>query len=229
MGLYARSDVSAVTVGQAHGGCGRTHHRPANDGRPNPVWKLECGPCETHLRSDALWSVTLSEVPETPDETKSREDFEKRGALDRDQVMALAMAKLAGVELPETLRRPVSGLQPHIPIVAGQVVCDAGHPNEAGSKFCAECGSALREPLKPVCPNGHDVAAKAKFCGECGSSMTPALEAASPVPAAPAPVNGRAKPLKDWRAEDLKARARELGLDDSGTRRELLGRLRTAA
>ncbi|HLY36326.1 MAG TPA: adenylate/guanylate cyclase domain-containing protein, partial [Candidatus Limnocylindria bacterium] len=54
-----------------------------------------------------------------------------------------------------------------------------GTQNEAGRKFCMECGQRLAE----ACPScGTINAAGAKFCGECGE----ALGAASPGAAAPA-------------------------------------------
>jgi Double zinc ribbon len=224
MSLFARSDLASVSVSAAHDGCGEVHVRPAPGGKPDLVWKLECSACENYLRSDPLWSVTLSEVPESPDETKTREDFEKRGTFDRDAVMAMAMAKLAGVDLPETLRRPLTGLPVHVPVVSGQVECGDGHPNEPGMKFCGECGTALRVPVKRACPDGHEVAAGMRFCGECGQSVADsrALEAAPE----PAPVT--VKRLKDMRAADLQAMARGKGLDDSGTRAEVLARLQAA-
>ena len=228
--LFARSDLASVTVSAAHGGCTQVHVRPAPGGNPAPVWKLDCVQCEAHLRSDPLWSPTLSEVPETPDETNAREDFDKRGAFDRDAVMAMAMAKLANIELPETLRRPLTGLAPHVPMITGLMECDAGHPNEPGMKFCGECGVPLRALAKRACPGGHEVAAGMRFCGECGKpaeGSAPALEAAPEPPASPAP--SQPKRLRDMRADDLKARAREKGLDDSGSRADLIGRLRTAA
>jgi len=180
-----------------------------------------------------LWSATISEVPETPDEEKSREDFQRRGALDRDQIMAMAMAKLAGVDLPETMRRPISGLAPHIPAVAGSLECENGHGCEPGSRFCQECGSPMRQPDRPRCSNGHPVTAQARFCQECGVPMyrTQAIEAAaeasadSGTPAAAAPK----RRLKDMRAQELFALARERGIDDTGTRAQVLERLRDAA
>ena len=228
MTLFARSDLASVTVSAAHGGCTQVHVRPAPGGNPAPVWKLDCVQCEAHLRSDPLWSPTLSEVPETPDETNAREDFDKRGAFDRDAVMAMAMAKLANIELPETLRRPLTGLAPHVPMITGLMECDAGHPNEPGMKFCGECGIPLRAPAKRACPDGHEVAAGMRFCGECGKpaeGAVPALEAVPEAPAAPS----QPKRLRDMRADDLKALARDKGLDDSGSRADLIGRLRTAA
>lgn len=230
MSLWARSDLASITVSAAHGGCAQVHTRPAPGGNPDPVWKLDCVPCESHLRSDPLWSATLSEVPETPDETKAREDFEKRGALDRDGVMAMALAKLAGVELPETLRRPISGLAPHIPAVTGaKVLCEAGHDNEPGMKFCGECGASLRAPVKRTCPDGHEVVAKQRFCGECGKGVEPAaLDVRALEPAAAAPP-GPKRRLKDRRLTELQQLARDKGLDDSGTRGDVLARLQAAA
>lgn len=229
MSLYARSDISAVSVSPSHGGCGVSHSRPAPGGQPDPVWKLDCVPCEAHLRSDPLWSVTLSDVPETPDEASAREDFEKRRVFDQQGVMAMAMAKMAGIELPETLRRPLSGLAPHIQITSGQVECAAGHGNEPGSKYCAECGSLMRAAVL-LCPNGHETAVTAKFCAECGAAMTPVAADARVLesPAAPAEPARKVR-LRDARLDELQQIARGRGLDDSGTRADLLGRLRDAA
>lgn len=228
MSLYARADVDQENVSvDGHGGCGTPHFRPkGSDGSRVALWELSCPQCEVFLAESPNWSRTISEVPETPDEEKARTDFEKRGAIDRDQVMALAMAKLAGVDLPETMRRPISGLQPHVPVIAGEIVCEYGHPCDAGSKFCAECGSPLTVPAKRTCPDGHEMAAKAKFCGECGQPAggTRALEAAE-VPDLTQPVKSR---LKNMQASQLKKIARERGVDDSGTRAEVLARLQAA-
>lgn len=223
MSLWARSDLASVTVSAAHGGCNSVHVRPAPGGNPDPVWKLDCPQCEEFLRTDPLWTSTLSELPETYDEVKSREDFERRGALDRDQVMALAMAKLAGVELPDTMRRPISGLAPHVPAIGGaKMVCDAGHDNEPGMKFCGECGIPLRTSAKRTCPDGHEVPAKLRFCGECGQPA----EGAPPAAAAPAAV--KKTRLKDKRLVELQQIARDKGLDDSGTRIQVIERLQAA-
>lgn len=241
MSVYARADLASVTVSSAHGGCGLVHSRPAPGGNPVAVWKLDCSACEKYLRQDPLWSATVSEIPETPDQKLTREDWEKRGVKDRDNVLALALGKLAGVELPDTIRMPIAGQQPHLPAIAGMLVCANGHDCEPGSKFCAECGGPVRIPVPMAsCPQGHQVAATSKFCPECGSPILRSAAAeleppAGTIPLAdlapqPEPANGaRKKPLKDWRAEDLKALAREKGLDDSGTRTDVLARLREAA
>jgi predicted ATPase/class 3 adenylate cyclase len=65
------------------------------------------------------------------------------------------------------------------------VACSTcGTPNEAGRKFCAECGSKLGVACT-VC--GTINPASVKFCGECGATMrTDAAAAPAPTPAASA-------------------------------------------
>ena len=66
-----------------------------------------------------------------------------------------------------------------------------GTPNEAGRKFCMECGSALaRECPSCAAPNP----AASKFCGECGSALTSAGDASvagAPTPAGAATTERR--------------------------------------
>jgi len=62
------------------------------------------------------------------------------------------------------------------------VVCsNCGTPNEAGRKFCAECGTGLGIACA-VC--GTLNPASVKFCGECGSRMQADVQAALPTAAA---------------------------------------------
>ena len=221
MTIYAMSSHQQVAVGTDHGGCGVRHDRPHGpDGQPVKLWGLDCPPCEDHLRSQPGWSTTISSIPETYDEVIDRKDWEQRGALDRDQVLALALAKLAGVELPETLRRTVSGLAPHVP---GTVECGDGHENRAGAKFCAECGTAMRgqapAPVTVTCAAGHENDAASKFCAECGVTM-----GAAALPAADAPPED----LAELTVNQLRSLAKQRGLDASGAKTDLLGRLRAA-
>ena len=66
--------------------------------------------------------------------------------------------------------------------MASEVLCGAcGSSNEAGRKFCGECGS----PLATACPScGTPNAAGTKFCGECGSALTASAGPAAPTSAA---------------------------------------------
>ena len=71
--------------------------------------------------------------------------------------------------------------------MANGVLCAAcGSANEAGRKFCGECGS----PLSTPCPScGTPNTAGVKFCGECGAALT---AGAAPAPhRAPAPAAER--------------------------------------
>jgi class 3 adenylate cyclase/tetratricopeptide (TPR) repeat protein len=60
-------------------------------------------------------------------------------------------------------------------IVADELLCPAcGTPNEAGRKFCGECGTALAQAC-PSCgtPNPPGI----KFCGECGTPLAEVVRA----------------------------------------------------
>ncbi len=235
MPLYARSDLAYVIVPTTSGGCGNPHRRPVEQGAPAKVWQMDCHACADLLRHEPTWSTTLSEIPETYDEKLAREDFDKRGARDKDQVLAMALAKLAGVELPESLLRPITG---NMPKAIAMMECPAWHPGKPGSKFCATCGVAMHQPVNaltaaPVlCAEGHENAATAKFCAECGIHMSLSLKAPQAQDAhltpggEPEPAAGRKVRLRDMRLEDLQAKARDAGLDDGGTRVELIDRLR---
>lgn len=238
MTLHARSDLAYVSLGSAHGGCGIPHRRPVEQGAPVKVWSLTCAPCEQHLITDPMWSATIADIPESPDEVRSREDWEKRGERDVKILEAIGAARNAGMPIPETLLRALSTTGAHHfgrAASSGLLECAEGHACDPGSKFCGECGAPVLRPA--VCPNGHEMAAKAKFCGECGAAVAAAPPAAAPLPAMTAPPappdpgqgSARKKPLKDMRADDLRKMARDRGLDDSGTRAELLARLRPAA
>ena len=208
MTLYSRSDLAAVTVSvDAHGGCGRTHSRPVSGDRPVALWELSCPPCEDHLRSDPHWSTTRSEIPETHDEKLKREDFEKRGALDERKLMAMAMAKMMGIEIPDTIAGALAGQMQHIP---GVMECANGHGNPAGQKFCGACGAPM-----------SSLAAKAALPGPERPAEPPAAES---FPSQ----EGKAVRLQDLRLDELQAACRAAGLPDAGVRKELMKRLRTA-
>ena len=64
----------------------------------------------------------------------------------------------------------------HFHIWGAPVVCSScGAPNEAGRKFCGECGTRLVAPC-PSCGAANPPVAR--FCGECGSALSaPSLAA----------------------------------------------------
>jgi hypothetical protein len=69
-----------------------------------------------------------------------------------------------------------------------------------------------------ICPGGHENDAASKFCAECGVTM-----GAAAVPAAPA------DDLGSMNANQLRAEAKRRGVDATGTKADLLGRLLVAA
>jgi hypothetical protein len=214
MVLYAASNVMAVTVPAEAGGCvpTATHSRPVLNGVPVHPWGLECPPCEDFLRlhQSDQWSATLAEVPETYDETKAREDFEKRGARDKDALMTLIMAKSVGIDpsqLPESLTRMITGMPLHIP---GVLECPAGHASPAGQRFCGECGTPMSGTV-----------AKAAL-------EAPERPLAAPAAGARVAAGEKKRRISDLRLDELQAVAVNRGLPAAGTRRDLIQRLKAA-
>lgn len=216
MTMWARSDVCAINISAAHGGCATPggHRRPVEHGAPVKTWALDCPPCEDHLRKDAgrtvgaTWSVTDVEIPETYDETKRRERNEKTGKLDRENQLAGAMIELGKLgSLPEAIAQALASLAGGVPALAGQMVCPDGHAQPAGQKFCGQCAAPMRQP-----------AAKAALPA-AGSAAEPSGARAA---------GQRLPRLRDASKDDLMALARERGLDDAGTRPELIARLGSA-
>jgi hypothetical protein len=147
MTVYAMSSTTQVTVSPAgHGGCGAPHVRPSDEnGRPVPVWGIDCAACEQYLRSDPLWSVTIEDIVPTFDEKKAADKWAVQGARDQQLMLTAAVSQLAGfgpAQMPESLQRMLSNLRPHIP-VAGAMVCPSGHSQPSGQKFCGQCGQAM--------------------------------------------------------------------------------------
>ncbi len=158
------------------------------------LWALTCVQCEAFLANDPLWAGTVADIPETHDELSEREDYEKRGANDIQTMMALALTRMTGGEVPDTVARMIDGSKLHLPAQV-KVLCPAhGHANPPGMKFCGECAAPMRD----------------------------AAPAGSLPPAPPAP------DLADLHPQKLRKMCREKGLDDSGTRPEMLARLAEA-
>ena len=241
---FARSDLAYVFVSQAHGGCGQPHRRPVEQGAPAKIWEERCPKCSDYLRNDPHWSATVSDIAETHDEALAREDFEKRGARDKDAIMTLALAKLAGVDpdlLPASLTQMVSGAKAHVPQT---VNCPEGHPNAVDAKFCSACGRLIGEALPPVAAptgggagGGGNVQVTVRHAESATVSppepppapkppaepeRPPAPAQKPPAPVAVLPSNTKMRTLK---AGELKIHAGNAGLDTEGTREQLLNRL----
>lgn len=157
MTIYARNDVLSVGLSRSHGGCGHNHSRPVENGAAVKLWAFnECQPCENVLRSDPLWSTTISQLPETHDEQLTREDQEKRGQRDAAGATAQALTQLASLgDLPAIMAQLVT--------MFNQGDKAKFQLNDVGIKAASAAGFN--------CSNGHDVADGAKFCGECGTSV----------------------------------------------------------
>lgn len=199
MASFAPADAQTVTVLSPHG-CGQPHTRPVgDDGQPVAQWIETCPACHKHLTGILGWGSTADEIPETHDQKLQREAREKRGAADMERATGTALEQIA--QIPGAFEKLAE-------ILAGQrevVRCSSGHANPVAAKFCGECGAGMGELITAVVPDA------------------PPAGTAAPQPAA-----GKKKPLKDMKADDLRAMAKDKGLDADGTRVELIERIRAA-
>jgi hypothetical protein len=146
MTVYAPNDFCSINVSPGgDGGCGRAHLR---DVGPDQPWAITCdGGCEEWLLAhDNRIVKHFADIPPTYDEKKALERFKERGQADKDAVLVLALSRMAGLspaEIPPTLTKMLTGLPAH---VAGVTVCERGHDNMPGSRFCRECGTAMARP-----------------------------------------------------------------------------------
>jgi hypothetical protein len=105
--LYAPSDIKSQFIpAEGAGGCGQTHVRPCDDGRPVPVWGIECPACESWLLAhDDRWSPTLTGIKPTYDERLEAEHWETAGAKEKDAALTAAIMQLAGFARARSRRR----------------------------------------------------------------------------------------------------------------------------
>lgn len=157
MTIYARNDILSVGLSRSHGGCGKSHSRPVENGNPVKLWAFdECPVCERVLRADPHWSTTVSEMPETYDEKVTREDQEKRGQRDAATATSQALTQLSSLgDLPAVMAQLVALFN------GGDL-----------SKFqLPQVGIQKPSILSEYCPSGHEVQGGPRFCGECGIEM----------------------------------------------------------
>jgi hypothetical protein len=149
---------------------------------------------------DPQWSASPADIPFTPDEQDAQENYNSRGSLERDHLQTLALARIAGVAVPETLTGMLTGAWSRTDLVAGTLLCEAGHESPAGSKFCAHCGSSLyKHPPSGEISNGGG--------------------------AADIPLDR----LDDLHVKTLQKLARDHGVPATGKKDDLIARLREAA
>jgi hypothetical protein len=166
----------------------------------------------------------VPEIPETPDEQRIREDYEKRGAKDRDFMQALALGKIAGVDIPDSLTRVLSGTPLHIP---GSLLCQVGHENPVGQKFCGECGGSMTALADEPQPESTEPAADddGPPFGAPSSAYAFDSHKVTDVPLPEPPPADEPLDLASMTWTQLKAHAAELGMATSGNREVLLKRL----
>lgn len=161
MSVFARSDLLHVAVPRTGGGCGQGHTRPVVQGAPVKIWEFnECPQCEDYLRHDNQWGATISEIPETPDEIRIREDQEKRGQREAATSNAQALQQIAN--LPEGMAtafasafaealKGMNAVQALPPVTEATKRCPNDHPVPRDAKFCPECGTrSWKAPAKVV-------------------------------------------------------------------------------
>lgn len=155
MTVYARSDLDTVALSRdGHGGCGQVHSRPVTNGAPEKLWALTCPQCENHLRSDANWSLTVSGIPETPDEIAEREEREKRGQQEATAATGTALQEIAkqGGMNQQMMMAMFNAMNAKGLFTVADAMCQNGHAVAAAAKFCPECGAPQHgaPPVEPV-------------------------------------------------------------------------------
>jgi len=225
MAVFARSDVMSVSLSESHGGCGAVHSRPVTRGVPDKVWALSCPRCENHLRSDAHWASMLADVPETPDEVRVREDVEKRGVRDRDtrndammESLTTSLAMLTqlvaqGVKLPPDVQERAAELTAAL------------HPDFPGADPDADPDTEVGQVPAPEGEPQDEGAAEGVEAAEGGGESTPDADDSSGAENASTGELPAPSTLQKMLLGDLQVLARERGVDDSGTKADIIARL----
>lgn len=219
--LYARSDVSSVTVPVQSGGCGATHSRVVTRGAPAKVFAIDCPDhCEPYLRgdrrpkklvyqidkatgqalrqervadADPMFSSTPDTIPLTPDEERTNATRTERGRMQIEMIQALAAIRATGLQVPA---EAMFLLEREIPegVLKGTVLCANQHDNAAGVKYCGECGISMN----------------AQASIDPASDSTPAI------------------PLDTLHVATLRKMCRERNAPDSGNKAALISRIMAA-
>lgn len=204
MPLYARADVLSVSIGQSHGGCGTTHRRPMVQGSAVKIWELSCPQCQGHLAHDPLWAGSPADIPATPDEQRTKDNTSVILGRNRDDIMAMALAKLAGLPVGDLF--DANSTETHV------VTCSNGHSNFPTAKFCGDCGEPLAGLAGEVVSSKPATAAALDGSREEPVNGDSASEASSErgTTLSPAEVTTAAKPVKPSRQPRQPREAREV-------------------
>jgi hypothetical protein len=199
MSIFARSDVMGVAVPVEAGGCGEIHSRPVSDGQPAEHFELTCDKCATALKDDPQWAGSSGDLPRTPDEQNKDEAESKRGLISRkeDLVSGIAEGLSKGLQNLTTCR-------------------ECGKMSPSGMKFCGECGNQLGAPKKASESDDDKSATQAQLKQrlDAGEGDGDAEGGAD-----------EGENLNSLNVRTLRKRARDVGLDESGTKPELVKRL----
>lgn len=220
MTLHARSDLMGVAVSIDHGGCGATHSRPVTHGAPVKLWTLNCAPCEDHLRKDPNWAVDPEDIPETPDEQKTRESQEKRGEKNIAAGLETSIASLASSQegmqkLMTIMTAALAGANPAIADALAALTGSPVNPSEP------PVGATNDNPTGVASPTRTRVDAVAAETAELVDDLLDDVVVVEPeVESLP--------DLSKLTVKDLRALARDRGVADNGTRAQLLERLAQA-
>lgn len=207
MNLYARSDLMGVGVPVEAGGCGEFHSRPVSDGAPAKSFELTCPQCTVALKNDPQWSPHADDLAKTPDEQAKLDEEAKRGLLSNKADLASGIA---------------DGISQGLSSMTNCRNC--GKMNFSG-KFCGECGEKLGAPVKTDDGGGGK---SAQSDPEPGGENKTADQAQLKARLEKAEAEDSGEDLMALNLRTLRKRARDAGLDDTGTREEVVTRLEAA-
>lgn len=115
------------------------------------------------------WSTDPALIPLSPDEVKKEAAYSQAIETYGSFLARSQLASAAGIPTPDHLLAKYGGARPALTAgyVQGEILCQDGHANQAGNKFCGHCSlpmsgsfvTAEREPdgpkfeVKPVADN----------------------------------------------------------------------------
>lgn len=207
MTVYARSDVVSVALSKDHGGCGAVHSRPVTHGAPVMVWALDCHQCADHLRSDPLWVTDTEEIPETPDEQKARERREEKGEKGIARNLEAALVSLASSQegMQTILTVLTAALAGSNPDVTKALAALAPTPVTLSDDTL----HTIADVAVPVDVSVNDVPAEVNR-ERAKLGLQPIMF----------------KDLDTMKLPELRTLTKDRGLDSTGTREQLIARLR---